>query len=63
MDFPVEGLQGSSDLPARIFLDDSAEFLLAVGQLEADLLLLHPLGQAGFHPLKEMLGREGDIPW
>lgn len=63
VDFPVEDLQGSFDLLARIFFDDFPEFLLAVGQLEADLLFLHALSQAGFHPLKEMLEGEGDIPW
>lgn len=61
VDFPVEGLEGFLYFLAWVPLNDLPQLLLAVGQLEADLLFFHPLSDAGFHPFKEVLEKQGDI--
>lgn len=61
MDFSVEGLKSSFDFLARVSFNDFPQLLLAVGQLETDLLFFHPLSNTGFHPFKEVLEIQGDI--
>lgn len=49
------GLQGTPHLPTGVALCDTAQLLLAVGQLEAHLLLLHAMRQVALHPIQEVL--------
>lgn len=61
MDFSVEDLKGSFYFLARVSFNDFPQLLLAVGQLETDLLFFHPLSNTSFQPFKEVLEMQGDI--